>query len=934
MTTWQRHDDGVLLRREALGESHLETLAIGRWDARPGVDAAGPVLLLPGALWDRLGEPPTETARVEEWRDEALALHELLGLSHQRLHLRAHGFIGGASMSFAIEVEGRSIDAAHLGPVAKDTAGADVLLTPASWQVVRRLEEGLRGHLATRYSQLAWLGEIRRTAAGIAAGLGVPSLLTEDAHLRAVRVAIPSAYRLAWEPRAAGSALLDLKLYIAGEPQPLDLFQLDATQPVLMRDGEAIVLDATAAEVGRAALRQRGTTRKKAGDALRDPSKVIPEGVSAENIDLSAYGERVLGFEQAVAKPQEREGSGIDWQLDDDGEAFLTLEVHRATGGTHVVEVQTVEEAKQWKEAVSVHRNNKRPSVPGPSDDVRLGTKSLPATANVEEALDVAIASYEDDLERMKLGVLEPPRRQRRLVVRLDDADSRSEGDIDIDTSKVPWEKLDSMLAPGVSLRPHQRKGVAWLWSHWKGGDPRGVLLADDMGLGKTLQIACIIALRAAEASLQRRPSLVVAPVILLENWADELRRFFVPHVFNGVLSLHGDELAGYRRGDRSLDLERLANHDVVLTNYHTLEANQQSLLQVDWAIVALDEAQAIKNPITYRSRAARALKREFAIAATGTPVENQLSDLWSIFDFASPGAPFTDLQKFRSDYEKGGTAGIRRIRERLHYPHESSKVLRREKTDLKELPTKTVHRHLVPMTPEQVSLELQIVRNRDLAPLAKLQRFQKLYQHPELLRREEERPAPLDLQRAMSTSPKLTACLALLDEIRANGEKALVFTLWVRMQAVLSEAIRVRFSLPRPVPIINGDPANRASAKERIQQLAETEGFGVLVLSPLAAGSGLNIQCANHVIHYGRWWNPAKEDQATDRAYRIGQERDVHVHHLLMHWPDDPTRGFDVKLHGLVEGKRMIAHSFLEPTPDSDIDASALQDHWMEVAK
>jgi hypothetical protein len=927
---WHRDAAGVVVRRETAGENYLHRLALDRWDAVPGIDAVGPVLLLPSELWDRLGHVPSDEALVEEWRDETLALHDLLGLTNQRLLLRSRGFVGGASVSFDMEVDGRSIDSTHLGPIAKDEAGEDILLTPASWAIVRRLDEGLRGLLGTRAAQLAWLGGVRKAAHAISSGLGVPPILTEDAHLAAIRVVVPSNYRLAWEPRSQGSTLLDLKLYVAGEVQSLDLFELDAKQPVLMRDGEAVVLDSDAAEVARVAQRRRGTTAKKAGDALRDPSRVIPEGIGAEHIDLSAYGERVLGFEEAVAMPQEREGSGIDWQMVDDGEAFLTLEVHRLTGETQVVEVQTVEEAKQWKAEVSATLERKGPPGPEQSDDVMIGTKSLPATPKIEEALDVAIATYEDDLERLKRGGPPAPRRQRRLVVRLDDADLRSEGDIDIDTSNVPWEKLEAMFAPGVSLRPHQRKGVAWLWSHWKGGEPRGVLLADDMGLGKTFQIACILALRAAE--IPRLPSLVVAPVILLENWADELRRFFVAGVFDGVLALHGEELASYRRGDRSLDLDRLRKHDVVLTNYHTLEANQQSLLQVDWAIVALDEAQAIKNPITYRSRAARALKREFAIAATGTPVENQLSDLWSIFDFASPGAPFSDLQAFRRDYERPGAAGIRRIRERLRYPHETSKVLRREKSDLRELPRKNLHTHLVPMTPEQVSLERQIVRNRELGPLAILQRFQKLYQHPELLRREEAGCEPLDLHRAMATSPKLTACLSLLDEIRARGEKALVFTLWVRMQAVLSEAIRVRFGLARNVPIINGDPANRVAAKERIRQLTETDGFGVLVLSPLAAGSGLNIQCANHVIHYGRWWNPAKEDQATDRAYRIGQTRDVNVHHLLLHWPNDNTRGFDVKLHALVEGKRAIAHSFLEPAPDSDVDAGALREEELGV--
>jgi SNF2 family DNA or RNA helicase len=220
-------------------------------------------------------------------------------------------------------------------------------------------------------------------------------------------------------------------------------------------------------------------------------------------------------------------------------------------------------------------------------------------------------------------------------------------------------------------------------------------------------------------------------------------------------------------------------------------------------------------------------------------------------------------------------------------------------------------------MTAHQFELERVIAREmREKGPLGVLDKLRKLYQHPALL----DARLHADVDTALRESPKTLATLDILDDIRSRGEKALVFTQWVEMQNLLAAIFRRHLGLKR-VNILNGDPKRRSRAQEIIRDFSSSPGFDVLILSPLAAGVGLTITAANHVIHYGRWWNPAKEDQATDRAYRIGQTKEVHVHYPLLHHPGSPGEGFDVKLHRLVESKRQVARDFLAPDDDKGLE-------------
>jgi SNF2 family DNA or RNA helicase len=250
---------------------------------------------------------------------------------------------------------------------------------------------------------------------------------------------------------------------------------------------------------------------------------------------------------------------------------------------------------------------------------------------------------------------------------------------------------------------------------------------------------------------------------------------------------------------------------------------------------------------------------------------------------------------------------------------------LRRTKDQVLDLPAKTAQVHYIEMTPEQAGLERDVIRRGEQGGgvLKILQGLQALYQHPRLLVPESQR-GMVSVDKALVDSPKLALCIKILREVQAAGEKALVFTLWTAMQDLLVEVIKRELGLPK-VRIINGDPKQRRHARELIAEFSAVEGFNVLVLSPLAAGTGLTITAANHVIHYGRWWNPAKEDQATDRAYRIGQTRPVRVHYPLLTLPGNPELGFDVKLHELVEGKRGMAREFLAPQQEEVVTMADL---------
>jgi SNF2 domain-containing protein/helicase-like protein len=887
------------------------------------------VVTLPYSIWGEAGTPPsagTDPEIADLFSAQHSAISRLVA-SSQRILIETVGHVGAPDVSFLFSVDGHRLEhTAEPTPFPLDGSGHRHALVPSAFVAYERVCHWNTRAPTSRAEQIYFISDLRDhldRAVSMLADAKVPFSFELDPHLRQFRAHRPASMALAWKPHKNGQ-VFDLEVEqigVDGIRSPINLDQLDAESPIVALSAtEHLLLDNDMAAVARAAKPNRNKLRKHVESHFSSPATLVPEGIALDKIDLSAYGPRVKGFAPIIKADRyiDIRSSGTAWYEEHGGGGapFLRLEIAQS-GGIETLELKTPEEA-----AEAVVRLESALAKPTP-EVVSIGERRIQPTQALVDRLKQDLSAFRARGGAPEEGHAMPAAAEAtpgRLAAVISEDAVRSSSSPMASASAVPWAKLDELLAPSRALKPHQRAGVAWLWAQLAQGQP-GVLLADDMGLGKTLQLAAFLAMqRTVDMPRPHLPNLIVCPVILLANWQSELAEFFRPHVFTSLLVLHGETLRRIKHG-KTLDLTSVRGADYVLTNYETLEAYQQSLLTIDWNVVILDEAQRIKNSDTYCARAARGLKRRFGICSTGTPVENRLSDLWGLYDFLSPGEPFSTIREFKTEYETDVEAGVAGVRVALRYPGTGSSLLRRTKSEVLDLPPKTPVLHAIPMTPRQVEHERSITR---AGPIFKiLQGLQKLYQHPRLLLPDGERSIGLTVQQAIDESPKLALCIQILEDIQRAGEKALVFTLWTAMQDLLVDVIKAKLGVAR-VRVINGDPAQRRRALDYIKEFSATDGFDVLVLSPLAAGTGLTITAANHVIHYGRWWNPAREDQATDRAYRIGQTRPVHVHYPLLHHPGKPDVGFDMKLHALVEGKRGMARDFLAPQAE---DAVTLAD-------
>lgn len=490
----------------------------------------------------------------------------------------------------------------------------------------------------------------------------------------------------------------------------------------------------------------------------------------------------------------------------------------------------------------------------------------------------------------------------------------------------------DEFLNKGISLKRHQKTGIAWLQNLFKNmgtvGDRKqgGALLADDMGLGKTLQILYFIDWHFRN-SAEKKPYLVVAPVSLLENWKREYERFFCEprlpvRIIRGVDKEYNAEL-----------VNDLSAQCLCLASYETVRRGQLNIAAVDFAVVVLDEAQKAKTPGTMITNAVKALKSDFKVAMTGTPIENSFVDLWCIMDFAVPGL-LDSAKKFASEYQTKRTRKtdgnmadyqkeIKEKGERLR-----SKIdryfLRRLKTLLaSELPKKESIRKDMEMPLDQRVIYRRAVESGKGAEqnemLSIIAAIRLISDHPYIYLKNWEDCSDESIIRS---SAKLMLTIGFLEEIRERNEKAIIFAERKETQKLLQHIISNRFGLD--VRIINGETQSISTGRGRqsrqgiIDTFENTEGFNVIVMSPLACGTGLNITGANNVIHYSRHWNPAKEQQATDRAYRIGQTKDVNVYYPMATLPGSDS--FDIVLNRLLEAKKNLSQAVLYPSDQMEV--------------
>lgn len=669
-------------------------------------------------------------------------------------------------------------------------------------------------------------------------------------------------------------------------------------------------------------IQQRWTTQL-AGNHL--------EGV----LDVDQYGDRVIGIGRAekVTSPYLQKTNSENWlpadmlnQLGLDGELLAQWDTSNQDHFDQFV--SNIDSAAA--------RGERSARLPGPELDIELLTARRIATLWGERFTQNTTTAAPEAGEREVLIV----------AGNIDELDYQRDRGTVIRQGLAANADLPLSLLPSTCLREHQLKGVGWL-QHLYALAPSitsGCILADDMGLGKTLQLLTFIAW-SIENDPEGLPILIVAPVSLLDNWEREMHHFLQPQIGDEALRLYGrslqdarlhkDEIPPALRSHGIQNLLRFGwrrDKRIVLTTYETLRDQEFSLARQEWSIVICDEAQKIKNPAARVTQATKALQASFRIACTGTPVENSLTDLWCLYDWVQPGL-LGSLNEFGAKYRRPiesspdtSDAALNELRTLIE-----PQLLRRTKSDVaKDLPAKIEDQECkaLPMSMLQRRLYRSEISGyndkramqehlgvQGAAMLGLLHTLKIICAHPHGVRPEGD---PID------ASPKLRWTLQRLREIRGRGEKAIIFTELRDIQRTLQFAVLDAFGFMSTV--INGDTnsvSERGPSRQKlIDAFQAAPGFGVIILSTTAVGFGVNVQAANHVIHFTRPWNPAKEDQATDRAYRIGQTRDVHVYYPTV--VADGMTTFEQTLDELLSRKRALATDMLNGTGEIEINEFA----------
>lgn len=743
----------------------------------------------------------------------------------------------------------------------------------------------------------------------------------------------------------------------------------DAPPPIHLQDKAALLAFAKklgkAAQAGEPCFNWAGRDLDLRGNTVEQLAKLSglaadcwlsaqPGLDAAEVLDLSRYSARIVGID--VYKPvyspfiQKTENGG-SW-LPEEVQPIITWQPPGAAAPVHF----TISSAQLYELRAKLQASESRgedalemPDWPGP-----VGVADAHAILEAYQPLlesnnDVTSPGLQEDAPAFYPMASTQPK-QRAATVQLligeniDNSDYAEERGrlLAFEPSTAP--DLPRSLSGTVRMKPHQLTGVAWLQHLWGfSAQVRGCVFADDMGLGKTLQLLTFIHWYL-EGGGDPLPVLIVAPVSLLENWKNEIAKFFVPDA-SRVLTLYGRDLDAVKLEKNAIDPELLAkglvrflrpgwrgDAQIVLTTYETLRDQELSLAAERWSIMVCDEAQRIKTPNALVTRAAKKQNVRFRIACTGTPVENSLTDLWCLFDFVQPGllSPLNEFAKryvrpieARTDEERARVEELRMLI--------APQILRRTKAEVADLKPKFEEVRRLDISQKQVALYASAVealkakqakgaadgtRTVGAALLSMLHSLRMICAdpfHPGL-----GAPANLPLPEHRRHSPKMDWLLKHLDTIRGRGEKAIVFTEFRDLQRLLQRSIGLHFAIP--VTVINGDTkvqtAGEAATRQRLIDAFQSKpGFNVIVLSTTAIGFGVNIQAANHVIHFTRPWNPAKEDQATDRAYRIGQDKEVFVHYPTVMASNFTT--FEEKLSALLQAKRRLAGDMLNGCDD-----------------
>ena len=421
---------------------------------------------------------------------------------------------------------------------------------------------------------------------------------------------------------------------------------------------------------------------------------------------------------------------------------------------------------------------------------------------------------------------------------------------------------------------------------------------------------------------------MIVAPISLLENWENEYNRFFMSPRMT-INRLTSKDVP--RQFNKSV-VDWMQGMDIILTNYESLRISQLNFCAVEFDIVALDEAQKIKSPGTLVTNAAKAIKANFKIAMTGTPVENTLLDLWCIMDFCVPGL-LGNAKAFAAKYQnplKKEDTDIVTLGNEVHEQLGVYFMRRLKKDAAKDLPEKIELKQQIPMPNVQEDTYVKVVNSyvsgQQPNMLLTIMDIREVSEHPYLFN---STLPQYDSDELIEASARLQATIAFLDRIKSKNEKVIIFAERKETQKMLQRISWERYGIV--AKIINGDTPsivlrksnNRQSRQSAIDEFQSEVGFNIIIMSPVAAGMGLNVTAANHVIHYSRHWNPAKESQATDRAYRIGQTKDVYVYYPMA--VSEKFKSFDETLDELLGRKTSLATSTIFPTERVEVKQEEL---------
>lgn len=657
------------------------------------------------------------------------------------------------------------------------------------------------------------------------------------------------------------------------------------------------------------------------GDEINEIYNNLTNFWDSDLIDLDDFSKRVL--ELGIYKPR-----FYPFISPYKSEWIPGIVIDDKKEGTRHVSIKNQKEFEELKLLVHESKKNGNSSVSFKGEDIDL--------THIDSILDNAhrqLSSPQKPITTIEKEREKPDSETKVLIIK-ENAEENEYTEVNAFSEDVRYKfQQINNLSSEILLKEHQKNGIAWLQT--LSNEPYslpGVLLADDMGLGKTLQVLYFI--EWFNQINKSKPVLIIAPVSLLENWQNEYEKFF-PAPSLKALTLWGSNVKNYIiPNNKQQTISNLSDSAIYLTTYETLRKQQIPLGLINWGVVVLDEAQKVKTPGTFVTNAAKALKADFKIAMTGTPVENSLMDLWCIIDFCSPGL-LENAKEFSKQYQKplsNEKTDLEQISEDLRN-RIGVTLLRRMKFDVaKDLPSIEYLKHEESMPKIQFdsylnelnSIEELKSQNESSNPVLQgIFNLRSISDHPYLKHYQIEK---IETDRLINSSAKLKKVISILSDINQKGEKAIIFTENKSMQRVLRKTIAEYFKI---IPsIINGEtPTSKAkfskaklTRQQEIDKYQDVKGFNVIIMSPVAAGFGLNITEANHVIHYTRHWNPAKEQQATDRAYRIGQKKPVKVYYPLAVAPNNNIKTFDIILDELLQRKSHLASRTLFPTEQIEI--------------